>query len=63
MTAITDRCGCEYNEVTTIDALCNVYTETKLVSVISDDTLVGLKQGEAIVILDTGRPFWIKFDK
>lgn len=63
MVAVTERAGCEFKEVITIDALCNVNTEMKLLPVIDDETLVGLDKGEAIVILDTGRPFWIRFDK
>ena len=63
MVAVTERAGCEYKEVTTIDALCNVNTESKLLPVIEDETLVGLDKGEAVVLLDTSRPFWIRFNK
>ena len=63
MRAVTDRCGYEYAETVSIDALCNVHTETKYVPIVNDEKMVGLKRGEAIVILNTGRPFWFKFDK
>ena len=63
MVAVTERAGCEYKEVTTIDALCNVNTESKLLPVIEDETLIGLDKGEAVVLLDTSRPFWIRFNK
>lgn len=63
MVAVTERAGCEYKEVTTIDALCNVNTESKLLPVIEDETLVCLDKGEAVVLLDTSRPFWIRLNK
>ncbi len=62
MRAISDRCGNEYIEVVNIDALCNVHTETKYAPVVSAEEMVSLKCGEAIIIPNTGKPFWFKFD-
>ena len=60
---IVNRCGTETKEITTIDVMCNVHTETKEMPVVPPAVLNSLKRGEAVILPDEGRPFWFRFDK
>lgn len=60
---VISRCGTEMKEITTIDTMCNVHTETKEMPVVPPVVLNSLKCGEAVILPDEGRPFWFHFDK
>ena len=60
---LTGRCGTEVCEITHIDAMCNVITETQRVPIVSEDMLTSLNCGEAIIFPNTGRPFFFKFSR
>lgn len=57
------RAGTEECEITRIDALCNVSTETQRVPIVSEDMLTSLGRGEVIVFPNSGRPFFFKLGK
>lgn len=60
---VVSRAGTEIASITTIDTLCNVHTETREMPVVSPDVLNGLRCGEAVILPNEGRPFWVHFDK
>lgn len=61
--ALTGRSGTEVCEITHIDAMCNVITETQSVPIVSEEMLTSLNCGEAIIFPNTGRPFFFKFSR
>ena len=60
---VVSRGGTELSSYTTIDPLCNVHTETCEMPVVPPTVLNELKQGEAVILPNEGRPFWFYFDK
>ena len=58
-----NRGGTEITNITTIDTLCNVHTETREMPVVPIEVLNDLKCGEAVILPNEGRPFWFHFEQ